>query len=187
MSTDNWSNVDVASLIDRDALIELTLDICNIDSAGPTEGQAAERVATWMTEAGFGVRRIGLLADRYNVLGTWRGTGGGYSLIFNSHLDTAVRRYETLRVLEPDADIHHKAWRDGDELVGEGVVNDKGPMAAFLIAAKSLKQVGIKLKGDVCFCRDRRNKPRAERRPTGRNARDAGSRNAFPNYAWRRG
>jgi len=47
--------------------------------------------------------------------------------------------YETLRVLDPDADIHHKAWREGEELVGEGVVNDKGPMAAFLIAAKSLK------------------------------------------------
>jgi acetylornithine deacetylase/succinyl-diaminopimelate desuccinylase-like protein len=149
MSTADSSSVDVASLIDRDALVELTLDICNIDSAGPTEGQAAERVATWMTEAGFGIRRIGLRADRYNVLGTWRGTGGGYSLIFNSHLDTAVRLYETLRVLDPDADIHHKAWREGEELVGEGVVNDKGPMAAFLIAAKSLKLAGVELKGDV--------------------------------------
>ena len=64
----------------------------------------------------------------------WRGTGGGYSLIFNSHLDTAVRRTDTFRVRDPESAMHYSAWVDGEELVGEGVVNDKGPMAAFLIA-----------------------------------------------------
>jgi len=37
----------------------------------------------------------------------------------------------------------------GSELHGEGVVNDKGPMAAFLIAAKAIKAAGIELRGDL--------------------------------------
>jgi acetylornithine deacetylase/succinyl-diaminopimelate desuccinylase-like protein len=140
---------DIAGLIDRDELIALTLEICNIDSAGPTEGPVAARIAEWLAAEGFGVRKIGLSAERYNVLGTWRGTGGGYSLIFNSHMDTAVRAYETWRVRNPLATIHHQAWIEGSEVVGEGVVNDKGPLAAFLIAAKAVKATGTALKGDL--------------------------------------
>jgi hypothetical protein len=34
-------------------------------------------------------------------------------------------------------------------LVGEGICNDKGPMAAFLIAATAIKDSGHKLKGDL--------------------------------------
>jgi acetylornithine deacetylase/succinyl-diaminopimelate desuccinylase-like protein len=34
-------------------------------------------------------------------------------------------------------------------LVGEGICNDKGPMAAFLIAAKAIKRSGHSLKGDL--------------------------------------
>jgi acetylornithine deacetylase/succinyl-diaminopimelate desuccinylase-like protein len=51
--------------------------------------------------------------------------------------------------LDRDADEFHKAWIEGEDLIGEGVVNDKGPMAAFLIAAKAVKSAGVKLKGDL--------------------------------------
>jgi acetylornithine deacetylase/succinyl-diaminopimelate desuccinylase-like protein len=143
------SIADAVALIDRDELVRLTLDICNIDSAGTNEAPVAEFVARWLGAEGFTVRKIGLLADRYNVLGTWHGTGGGYSLIFNSHMDTAIRSTDVWRVRDPGADSHHAAWVEGAELVGEGVVNDKGPMAAFLIAAKAVKSSGIRLKGDL--------------------------------------
>ncbi len=139
----------VIEKIDRDELVQLTLDICNIDSAGPTEAAVANYVANWLEQEGFAVRRIGLLADRFNVLGTLAGTGGGYSLIFNSHMDTAVRTTDTWTHRDPGADEYHKARVDGDELVGEGVVNDKGPMCAFLIAAKAIKAAGLRLKGDL--------------------------------------
>ena len=36
-----------------------------------------------------------------------------------------------------------------DTLYGEGVVNDKGPMAAFMMAAKTLKRAGHTLRGDL--------------------------------------
>lgn len=45
--------------------------------------------------------------------------------------------------------IMRTAWREGDTLYGQGVVNDKGPMACFLCAAKAIKNAGITLKGDL--------------------------------------
>jgi acetylornithine deacetylase/succinyl-diaminopimelate desuccinylase-like protein len=140
---------DVVKNIDRNELNELALSICNIDSAGPTEAAVAERVFEWLKKEGFKARKLGLLADRFNVMGLLPGSGGGYSILFNSHMDTAVRVSDTWSVKDPDADVYHRAWIDGDRLVGEGIVNDKGPMAAFLIAAKAVKATGVSLKGDL--------------------------------------
>jgi len=140
---------DIVAKISRDELVQLALDVCNIDSAGPTEAAVARFVGDWLQKEGFKVRQVGLLADRPNVLARLPGTGGGYSLILNSHMDTSVRATDIWSRTDPEADIHHKAWIDGDELVGEGIVNDKGPMAAFLIAAKAIKSAGVRLKGDL--------------------------------------
>ncbi len=140
---------DVVARIDRDELVQLALEVCNIDSPGPTEAPVAEYVYQWLLREGFKARKVGLLADRPNVIGTLPGTGGGYSLLFNSHMDTAVRLGDTWVRADPDADVYHKAWIEDDQLVGEGIVNDKGPMAAFLIAAKAVKAMGVPLKGDL--------------------------------------
>ena len=139
----------VLAQIDKDELVQLALTVCNIDSAGPTEAPVANFVADWLEAEGFKTRKIGLLADRFNVLGRLAGSGGGCSLIFNSHMDTSVRVSDIWSRVDPEAAIHHKAWIEGDELVGEGIVNDKGPMVAFLIAGKAIKKAGLTLKGDL--------------------------------------
>lgn len=64
-------------------------------------------------------------------------------------MDTGRSKADRWSIRTPDAKINHAAWRDGDTLYGEGVVNDKGPMAAFLIAAKAVKACGIPLRGDL--------------------------------------
>lgn len=135
--------------IDEAELVQLALDICNIDSPPGQEGEAAEFVYGWLREEGFEARRIGMFPDRFNVLGTLPGTGSGYSLIFNSHLDTSHSQTDAWSMRDPEEAIHHSAWRDGDMLYGEGIVNDKGPMAAFLAAAKAIKDSGVELKGDL--------------------------------------
>jgi acetylornithine deacetylase/succinyl-diaminopimelate desuccinylase-like protein len=140
---------DVVALIDRDELVRFTLEICNIDSAVGHEGEVGEHLYNWMLQQKFAVRKIGLLSDRFNVLGTLRGTGGGYSLIFNSHMDTAVPRQTDLVHADPSHRVYHSAWKEDDLLIGEGVCNDKGPMAAFLIAAKAIRSSGHRLKGDL--------------------------------------
>src|SRR5262249_227424 len=151
METLQPSIKEVVARIDKDELVRLILDVCNIDSGGPIEAPVACYVSDWLRTEGFKVRSIALLPDRFNVPGRFKvlgrsaGTGGGYSLILNSHMDTAVRSTDVWTRRNPDDDIHHKAWREGDELVGEGVVNDKGPMAAFLIAAKAIKTAGAQL------------------------------------------
>jgi acetylornithine deacetylase/succinyl-diaminopimelate desuccinylase-like protein len=140
---------EVVARIDRQALVKFALEICNIDSAIPHEASVAEHIYQWLGKAGFQARKVGLLADRFNVMGTLPGTGGGYSLLFNSHMDTAVPREFDWVHKDYAADVYHKAWVEDDELVGEGIVNDKGPMAAFLIAAKAIKDSGVKLRGDL--------------------------------------
>jgi acetylornithine deacetylase/succinyl-diaminopimelate desuccinylase-like protein len=141
---------DVIALIDRDELVRFTLEICNIDSPVGQERAVAERLEAWLKQEGFPVRRIGLLADRYNLLGRLPGSAGGRpSLMFNGHMDTFAPAHPDLVLLDPMRDELHKSWVEGDLLVGDGVVNDKGPIVAFMIAAKAIKDSGRKLKGEL--------------------------------------
>ena len=80
---------------------------------------------------------------------TLDGSGGGYSLIYNSHLDTTLRPDAVWSAKDPKDPLYHSAWVDGEDIYGDGVVNDKGPMAAFLVAAKAIKEAGYPLKGDL--------------------------------------
>ncbi len=140
---------EVVARIDRDELIAFVLDICNIDSPVGHEAAVAERLHGWLRDEGFAPRRIGLLADRYNLLAGLPGTGGGESLLFNGHMDTYAPAEPDLVHLDATRDELHKAWIEGDLLVGDGVVNDKGPIAAFLIAAKAIRAAGVQLPGDL--------------------------------------
>jgi acetylornithine deacetylase/succinyl-diaminopimelate desuccinylase-like protein len=90
-----------------------------------------------------------MFPDRFNVLGALPGRGDGYSLIFNSHMDTGRSRADRWSIRDPDAGINHGAWLSDGVLHGEGVVNDKGPLAAFLIAAKVIKAADTELRGDL--------------------------------------
>ncbi len=53
---------EIVGRIDKDELVRLVLDLCNIDSAGPIEAPVARYVSK--TAEGFKVRNVGLLAER---------------------------------------------------------------------------------------------------------------------------
>jgi acetylornithine deacetylase/succinyl-diaminopimelate desuccinylase-like protein len=135
--------------IDAEELVKLTLALCNIESPAGMEAQVGEFVLEWLRREGFEPRKIGMFTDRFNVLGTLPGRGDGYSLIFNSHMDTGRSKADRWSIRNPDAAINHGAWVENETLYGEGVVNDKGPMAAFLMAAKAVKAAGLPLRGDL--------------------------------------
>ncbi|MDC7787153.1 M20/M25/M40 family metallo-hydrolase [Rhodoplanes sp. TEM] len=135
--------------IDPDELVALTLALCNIESPAGQEAEVGAYIHDWMAREGFAPRRIGMFPDRFNVLGILPGRGDGLSLIFNSHMDTGRSKADRWSRRAPDAAIDHGAWVEDGALHGEGVVNDKGPMAAFLIAAKAIKRAGIPLRGDL--------------------------------------
>ena len=135
--------------IDTDELVKIALDLGNIDSPTGGEGPVADYVHAWLTAQGIAARKVALIPERPNVVGVLPGIGGGRSLVFNSHMDTTIHKDElwtTRRAADP---VFHSAWREGDVLVGNGVCNDKGPMATWLIAAKAIKDSGVRLKGDV--------------------------------------
>ena len=149
----------------QDELIKIALDLGNVDAVHLTKKDesgatvrnrdvvAHERIAgqyvhDWMQANGFETKRLGH-PDRPNVLATYRGTGGGRSLLFNSHLDVGIREGFEWRALNPDSPHRIGAWREGDDLVGAGVCNCKGPMACWLIASKAIKDLDIRLPGDL--------------------------------------
>ncbi|TGB02465.1 peptidase [Halobacillus salinus] len=81
-----------------------------------------------------------------NVVGVWKGEGGGKSLILNGHVDV---------VPEGELDQWDKAPYSGEvkggRLYGRGSTDMKGGNLASLIALEALKKTGVRLKGDVIF------------------------------------
>lgn len=143
----------VCDLIDGEELKSLILELCNIKSPYLFEKEAGQFVYDWMEKEGFQPRKVGM-NDRFNVVGTLFGDGTGKSILFSSHLDTGGPR-------DRDDDLwmcakdnidnpywHTASFSDG-RFYGQGVDNDKGPMACFLIAAKAIKAAGVPLKGDI--------------------------------------
>jgi acetylornithine deacetylase/succinyl-diaminopimelate desuccinylase-like protein len=140
---------DVLARIDERDVVRMALELGSIDSPAGAEGAAGEFVFDWLTAEGFSARKVGLSADRFNVVGRLEGSGDGCSLLFNSHLDTSVATGETLSTRHADDAVYHSAWRKGPLLYGNGVCNDKGQMAAWLIACKAVKDAGTPLAGDL--------------------------------------
>ncbi|MBS9719588.1 M20/M25/M40 family metallo-hydrolase [Tianweitania sp. BSSL-BM11] len=79
---------------------------------------------------------------RCNGVGTFRGDGTGKSLIFNGHLDTNP-------VTEGWTVDPWGGLVDDKFIYGIGVSNMKASDAAYFCAVKTLKEAGVKLKGDV--------------------------------------
>jgi acetylornithine deacetylase/succinyl-diaminopimelate desuccinylase-like protein len=139
----------IVASIDPQEVIELALALGNIDSPTGSEGAAGQHVFDWLAANGFEPRKYALVDDRFNVAAWIHGTGGGYNLVYNSHLDTTLRPDAIWSARDATDPLYHSAWVDGDEIYGDGVVNDKGPMAAFLVAAKAIRAAGVSLKGDL--------------------------------------
>jgi acetylornithine deacetylase/succinyl-diaminopimelate desuccinylase-like protein len=135
--------------IDVDELVKVALDLGNIDSPTGSEGPVGEYVHDWLTRQGFAARKVALVPERPNVVGTLPGSGHGLSLVFNSHMDTTIHKDEIWTTRHAADPVFHSAWREGDVLVGNGICNDKGPMATWLIAAKAIRDSGGTLRGDL--------------------------------------
>lgn len=135
--------------IDDEELADLALELGAIEAPAGAEGPAADAVEAWMLEQGFRPKRIGLVEDRASIVTRMKGGGSGPTLVFNAHLDTAISREDTLVYIDPAQPKYITAWREGDTLFGNGLVNDKAPMSAFLIAAAAIKRSGVTLAGDV--------------------------------------
>ncbi|WP_335871697.1 peptidase [Bacillus sp. 2205SS5-2] len=81
-----------------------------------------------------------------NVIATWNGTGGGRSIILNSHIDVVPAG--------DGANWTHPPFQpkviDG-RCYGRGTTDMKGGTVSLLLAMEALKSLNISLKGDVVF------------------------------------
>ncbi len=84
--------------------------------------------------------------DRDCVVAVFKGTGGGRSILLNSHMDTvfpaALERWLT--------DPFEPVEKDGS-IFGLGACDTKGGMAAVLTALRLIQENDVRLKGDVIF------------------------------------
>lgn len=151
MHTDSGTIDKVLSLIDREELARLAMDIVSIPSPTGSEGEVARFIKDWLDKQGIQAFLQEIEKDRYNVVGFLNGRGGGPTLLYNGHMDTALAgtQEDLLITGTTRPEWQALATREGEVISGSGIVNDKGPLACTLIMAKALKQSGVPLMGDI--------------------------------------
>ncbi|MGI5838344.1 MAG: ArgE/DapE family deacylase [bacterium] len=139
-----------ASYINRDEALQLLTKLISIDSVNPSlvEGGAGEaEIAAFLEnhlqEIGLKAERKEIAPGRMNVVGVWRGTGHGKSLMLNGHIDTVSAE----GMVHPPFQASLKEGR----VYGRGALDMKGGLTAILCAIKAVKKAGLKLRGDVVF------------------------------------
>lgn len=134
--------------INGEELAGLALDLAGIFGPQGQEEPVGDAVYKWMVDHDIPALKQPVVGTRFNVIGRIPGAGGGASLAFNSHMDT-VHIYKG----EAQTGIHdmdgYRAWREDDRLFGLAVLNCRGPLSTWLIAAKALQEAGVRLKGDL--------------------------------------
>ncbi|MBO8163289.1 MAG: peptidase [Brevibacillus sp.] len=148
---------------ERDAAIALLADWVREPSVQGAERsiqeQIAERLAAmglevdlWIMEGDellnhpYFVSPRTTFAESPNVVGVWKGTGGGRSLILNGHVDVVPAGDEQQWT---DAPFSGRVL-DG-KLYGRGATDMKGGNLASLLAIQTLQALGVRLKGDVIY------------------------------------
>lgn len=136
--------------MDAEELVELAVDLGNVYSPTGFEKPMAEFVFSWLKANGFEPAMQEVVPERCNVVATLKGIGTGKDLLFNSHMDSDLGGPgEELTFADPDLPQNKKVWVEGDRIFGKPVLNDRGPMAATMMAAKAIKKSGIRLAGNL--------------------------------------
>jgi acetylornithine deacetylase/succinyl-diaminopimelate desuccinylase family protein len=141
----------------RDEIVDTLCAAVRIPSINPKyPGQDYDKVVGGETEAnqyfarhyrelGAEVELYEAEAKRANLIGVWKGAGGGKSLIFNGHVDVVP-------VSDPEG------WEFGDpfsgkikdgRIYGRGSTDMKSGITAQLKAAEAIKRAGLRLQGDL--------------------------------------
>jgi acetylornithine deacetylase len=154
---------DVAAAVDELAgdLVAFAQSLIRSPSLPDAEGPAQALVAAELRRLGLDVVELPCRFDelaghpafcddgfspdgRFDVIGRWRGRGGGRSLVLNGHIDVV-----------PEGD--HERWSrspwsgdvDGGRLHGRGSCDMKAGLAGAVFAVAAAQQVGFEPRGDV--------------------------------------
>jgi acetylornithine deacetylase/succinyl-diaminopimelate desuccinylase-like protein len=133
--------------IDRDRLVELAVRLVSVPSFTGSEAELAELMGGELEGLGLHVQWQQVEDRRANVLGTWVGSGGGPTLMFNGHLDTSYSGREPW--LRDIPGFQPKGFERDGRIYGLGISNMKGALACYVEAVRALQEVEVRLRGDV--------------------------------------
>jgi acetylornithine deacetylase len=134
----------VLEAIDSKELVDLFRSLIRIPSVSRSkeEAEVGLFLKEYLEKIDLTVSLQKVEKDRFNVIATLKGLGGGKTLLLNGHMD----------VNSPGAgwtkDPFGGVIEDG-YMFGMGAVNMKGGDAALVMAVHGVKKVGIALRGDV--------------------------------------
>lgn len=141
----------VYAAISDETLVDLTRRLISIPSPNFEEGAVADFIADRMARCGMKVEMMDVVhpseAGRVTrqPVGRLPGSGGGRTLMFNGHLDVAAMMPGW--TVDPLKGKYEDGW-----VWGHGAQDDKGGLAAALVAVEAIVASGIRLKGDVLYC-----------------------------------
>jgi putative selenium metabolism hydrolase len=129
----------------REECIRFLQEAISIPSPSFEERREAEYLAGKMREYGFDESYVD---EKHDALGTITGSGGGRSLLLNGHIDHVP--------VGAMVDPYSGRLMDGAEFGVEGQVvygraacDMKAAVAAMVLAGRALKELGIRLRGDL--------------------------------------
>ncbi|MCY4086356.1 MAG: ArgE/DapE family deacylase [Actinomycetia bacterium] len=131
----------------EDALFDLLATLVRFRTPNPPGGNEAEAqswVESHLRGLGLEVDRWDVLPNRPNVVGVWRGAGGGHSITLNGHIDVCEDR-----LLEQWSNDPYDPVIDGRDLIGRGSSDMKSANASFMFAVQVLQQHGVQPEADV--------------------------------------
>ncbi|WP_223068640.1 M20 family metallopeptidase [Paenibacillus caui] len=119
-------------------------ELTRFQSVNPngTESAVAAYVAKVMRDAGCEVELQVVEPGRPNVIARLKGTGGGRTIILNTHMDVVPAG-------EGWSSDPFTMVQKGDRVYGRGVMDAKGPLAAMMAAVEAIAASGIELPGDI--------------------------------------
>ena len=123
----------------------MSCDVINIPSPTGGELPMAHYMQNALRELGLEITWQEVEEARANVVGRWKGSGGGKNLMFNGHMDTSNTGDEEF--LTGIGYKPHAVIKDG-MIYGLGIYNMKGALVCYTHALKALQRAGVRLKGD---------------------------------------
>src|SRR5882762_882677 len=133
--------------IKKDRLVETASSLIDVHSFTGNEQPMAELMVSLFEEMGLQVQWQQVEDGRANALGSWAGSGGGKSLMFNGHMDPSYSGQEPWLKHVPG--FQPQAFVREGRLYGLGISNMKGALACYIEAVHALQDAGVKLRGDI--------------------------------------
>ena len=130
-------------------LAELMLRLGNTFSPFGSEAILAKVVQDWYSENGMTSKFIPITPDRAATVGLVGRNSGGKKIIFNAHLDTEASGPDFDNLMNTINPNDVGARREGDNIFGHTVQNDRGCMAMQMIMARAIHRSGIDIAGQI--------------------------------------